>query len=172
VTTHAPDPDPLSVRADERITLVGTLDWFRGVVENKLSGLSVDDARRVMTESGLSPLGVVKHLAWVERGWFRETFAGERVEGLDQPEDDNSLEFALGADDTIESVAAFYRDEARRSRAIVDASSSLDSLSVEETRLRGRVSLRWLLVHMIEETARHAGHLDIMREAIDGRTGD
>jgi hypothetical protein len=164
--------DPLGVRSDERTTLVGTLDWYRGVVENKVIGLSNSDASRVMTGSGLSPLGVVKHLAWVERGWFGETFGGEPVEGLDQSEDDNSLEFALEPHDTVESVIAFYRAEVSRSRTITKAAPSLDTLSVEETGLRGRVSLRWLLAHMIEETARHAGHLDIMREAIDGKTGD
>lgn len=143
---------------------------YRGVVQNKVIGLSNSDASRVMTSSGLSPLGVVKHLAWVERGWFGETFGGEPVEGLDQSEDDNSLEFALEPHDTVESVLAFYRAEVSRSRTITKAVPSLDTLSVEETDLRGRVSLRWLLAHMIEETARHAGHLDIMREAAQRRS--
>ena len=114
----------------------------------------------------------MKHLAWVERGWFQETFAGEAVPALDQPGDDNAVEFAVDPGDTVESVQAFYRGEVARSRAITNAAQSLDAPSAEETRLLGRVSLRWLLVHMIEETARHAGHLDIMREEIDGTTGD
>jgi hypothetical protein len=80
-----------------------------------------------MTSSGLSPLGVVKHLAWVERGWFGETFGGEPVEGLDQSEDGNSLEFALEPHDTVESVLAFYRAEVSRSRTITKAAPSLDT---------------------------------------------
>jgi hypothetical protein len=164
--------DPLHVRSDERTTLTGTLDWYRAVIENKVTGLSTEDAARVMTKSGLSPLGVVKHLGWVERGWFQETFAGQSVEGLGQPPDDNSLEFVIGPDDTVESVLAFYQNEVAHSRAITDATESLEDLSAEDTPWRNRVSLRWLLVHMIEETARHAGHLDLMREEIDGQTGD
>lgn len=164
--------DPLGVRADEMTTLTGTLEWYRAVVENKVNGLSEEDARRVMTASGLTPLGVVKHLGWVERGWFRETFAGEPLAGLDQPAGDNSFEFVLDDGDSIQSVVAFYEDGARRSRLIVGAAPSLDALSAREAQFRGRVSLRWLLVHMIEETARHAGQLDLMREAIDGKTGD
>lgn len=86
--------------------------------------------------------------------------------------DDNAPEFVIDSEDTIESVLAFYRGEVARSRAITDATTSLNALSAEDTPWRGRVNLRWLLVHMIEETARHAGHLDIMREEIDGQTGD
>ena len=163
--------DPLGVRADERTTLTGTLDWFRAIAVNKVAGLSDDDARRVMTPSGLTPLGVVKHLAYVERGWFQETFAGEDVEAVDEP-GDNSAEFRLEPSDTVESVTAFYRSEITRSRAITEGAPSLDALSAKETEFHGHVSLRWLLVHMIEETARHDGHLDLMREQIDGRTGD
>jgi hypothetical protein len=71
-----------------------------------------------------------------------------------------------------DSVVAEYRAACARSRAIIDAASSLDALSENADELRGNVSLRWILVHMLEETARHAGHLDLMRESIDGRTGD
>src|SRR5580698_3209567 len=75
--------DPLGVRRGEGETLEGFLDWYRAVVERKLDGLSPDDAKRVMTPTGMSPLGVLKHLGWVERGWFREIFAGEDVESID-----------------------------------------------------------------------------------------
>jgi hypothetical protein len=85
--------------------------------------------------------------------------------------EDNSADFVIQPGDTVESVLGFYRDEAERSRQIA-AGSSLESLSSRETSLGERVSLRWILVHMLEETARHAGHMDLMRENIDGRTGD
>jgi hypothetical protein len=139
--------------------------------KRKVAGLTLDQAGTVSTPTGMSPLGVVKHLGWVERGWFREIFAGEDVEMIDQA-GDNSAEFALGADDSVDSILAFYRTEIDYSRRIVAESPSLEALSAKATEMREHVSLRWILVHMLEETARHAGHLDLMREAIDGKTGD
>jgi uncharacterized damage-inducible protein DinB len=163
--------DILGVRRNEAETLEGFLDWYRAVVERKADGLTFDEASKVRTPTGMSLLGIVKHLGWVERGWFREIFAGEDVEIVDW-EGDNSAEFALGADDTVDSILAFYRAEIDHSRLVVEKAPSLDALSAKATQLREHVSLRWILVHMLEETARHAGHLDLMREAIDGKTGD
>ena len=163
--------DTLGVRRNEGETLGGFLDWYRAVVERKVEGLTLDQARTARTTSGLSPLGVVKHLAWVELGWFREIFAGEEVDRFDG-EGDNSAEFALDADDTVDFILAFYRTEVDNSRRVVAESSSLEDLSAKATKFRGHVSLRWILVHMLEETARHAAHLDLMRETIDGKTGD
>jgi Protein of unknown function (DUF664) len=163
--------DTLGVRRGERETLEGFLEWYRAVVERKVDGLTPDDAKRVMTPTGMSALGVLKHLGWVERGWFRETFAGEDVEAIDM-DGDNSAEFVISSDDTVESVVAFYRAEVEHSRRISSNAPSLDSLSAKETSYREQVSLRWIMVHMLEETARHAGHLDLMREEIDGQVGD
>jgi uncharacterized damage-inducible protein DinB len=163
--------DTLGVRRNERETLTGFMDWYRAVVERKVEGLTLDQTRTERTSTGLCPLGVVKHLGWVERGWFREIFAGEEIETIDW-EDDNSAEFAIGADDTVDSVLAFYRTEIEISRRVVAEASSLDDLSAKTTKFGENVSLRWILVHMLEETARHAGHLDLMRESIDGQTGD
>lgn len=162
------DTDALGGRADERTLLAGFLDWQRAVVVHKVEGLSIDVARTVMTATGLSPLGVVGHLAAVEVGWFAETFAGEPVEQMWEVHGS----FRLHPDDSVESVVAEYVSCCARSRAIVAAAPTLDSVSVEAHEFYGNVSLRWVLVHMLEETARHAGHLDIMREAIDGKTGD
>lgn len=159
------------MRRGERETLEGFLDWYRSVVERKVDGLRLDDATRVMTPTGMSALGIVRHLGWVERGWFRETFAGEDVEAIDV-DGDNSAEFAISSGDTIESVLDFYRTEVEESRRISSNAPSLDALSANETAYRERVSLRWVMVHMLEETARHAGHLDLMREEIDGQIGD
>ena len=124
-----------------------------------------------MTPTGMSALGVVKHLGWVERGWFREIFAGEDVEAIDV-DGDNAAEFAIGDDDTVESVIAFYRAEVEQARRVLRDTPSLDDLSSRQTSFREQVSLRWIMVHMLEETARHAGHLDLMRERIDGQVGD
>jgi len=161
----------MGVRRDERATLQGFLDWYRAVVEHKIDGLSLDQATTVMTPSGLCPLGVGKHISWVERGWFRDIFVGEDVEAIDV-DGDNSPEFAIGADDTVESVVASYRSEVEQARWIVEKTPSLDALSAKPTEFEGHVSLRWIMFHMLEETARHAGHLDVMREKLDGQTGD
>jgi Protein of unknown function (DUF664) len=112
----------------------------------------------------------VKHLGDVERRWFCLRFAGKDVAVL-RTDDDPDADFRIEPDDTVASVIAFYRDAANDSRRIA-APSSLDDVSASESPHYGHVSLRWILVHMIEETARHAGHLDLMREQIDGKTGD
>jgi uncharacterized damage-inducible protein DinB len=164
------DADWLGSRGPEREMLCGFLDWYRAVVARKLEGLSDAQAATPGTPSGLSPLGVVKHLTVYEREWFRGVFAGEAVE---RPVGgDNSPTFAVEAGDTVASVLAAYREEHVQTRRVVDATDSLDRLSAVASEVRGPVSLRWVLVHMIEETARHAGHLDVMRESIDGATGD
>ena len=163
--------DPLGARRGERETLEGSLDWYRAVVERKVDGLALEDAKRATTPTGMSALGVLKHLGWVERGWFRETFAGEDVEAIDV-DGDNTPEFAIGDDDTVESVIGFYRAEVEESRRVSRDAPALDVLSAKETLYRGRVTLRWIMVHMLEETARHAGHLDLIRENIDGQVGD
>jgi uncharacterized damage-inducible protein DinB len=161
--------DALGGQADERAMLTGFLDWYRAVVERKVEGLSVDEASRRMTSSGLTPLGVVKHLTWVERHWFRRRFAGEDLDLYSGP--DNAPTFEVRSSDSVERVVAGYRAATDESRAVT-ASAALDDVAVATHPLFGAVTLRWILVHLLEETARHAGHLDVMREAIDGRTGD
>lgn len=162
--------DTFGVRRGERETLEGALDWYRAIVEHKIEGLSSKRATETLTPTGLSLLGVIKHLGWAERIWFREVFAGEEVESIDSAAG-NSSQFTIGRDDTVESILGFYRDEAERAQQITGG-SSLETLSARTTGIGERVSLRWILVHMLEETARHAGHMDLMRESIDGQTGD
>jgi hypothetical protein len=161
------ETEHLGGRAEERELLAGFLDWYREIVVHKVSGLGLDAASRVMTPSGMSPLGIVAHLAAIETGWFAEDFAGRTVD----PEPDH-VDFRLLPEDSVESVIAGYRAACEQARAIAAAAPSLDTLSAVADKYRGHVTLRWILVHMIEETARHAGHLDLMREQIDGRTGD
>lgn len=157
----------LGTQADERTMLTGFLDWYRGVAEHKLDGLALGDATMRMTPTHVCMLGIIKHLAWVETGWFRVRFVGEQ---LDRPENPES--FHLTLDDTVESVLAAYGDACARSRRITDDAGSLDAPAATDHPIYGSINLRWILLHMTEETARHAGHLDIMRELIDGRTGD
>ncbi len=161
------DPDLVG---DERLLLTEFLDYQRIVLWRKVGELDDDGLRRVMTPSGLTLLGIVKHLAYVERWWFRIAFAGE--EGIDPPwnDDDPDADFRVEADDTAESVLALHEDEVARARVIATEAGSFDDIAADP-RAKGR-SLRWIMIHMIEEYARHLGHADIMREAIDGRTGD
>jgi hypothetical protein len=162
----------LGAQAAEREMLTGTLDWYRAVVERKVADLSLDDATRIMTPSGLSPLGIVKHLAYVERSWFSVRFAAEE-DKVHWPDDDvdPDWDFRIETSETVASVLELYHAAVRSSRRIADG-GSLDDMSASESPHYGYVSLRWILVHMLAETARHAGHLDLMREQIDGRTGD
>ena len=165
------DSSDLGGQAAERDLLSGYLDWYRGVVENKVTGLSVEDASRIMTPAGLSPLGIVKHLGDVEQSWFRERFAGEEINTPWSDEDPLAV-FRIEPGETVAGVVDFYRESTEHSRRIVSTIASLDDISVGVSPFYGHVSLRWILVHMLEETARHAGHLDLMREQIDGQTGD
>jgi hypothetical protein len=121
-----------------------------------------------MTPSGTSILGLVKHLGAVEYGWFCETF-DRPTEALPFSDDDPELDLRVQPDETAAGILAFYA----RARAAADV--TIDSLEVTHTGTAWfgqEVTLRWVLIHMIEETARHAGHLDILRELIDGSTGD
>jgi uncharacterized damage-inducible protein DinB len=153
---------------DERTGLVVFLDAQRRAVLGKLDGLSDDEARLAPTASTLSPLAIVKHLGYVERRWFQVTLAGRELPGV-WPVEDWAAEFRLDPDDSVESVAAFYRAMVADSAATTATFASPDEpcRHPEMTYL----NLRWILLHMIEETARHTGHMDIVRESIDGVTG-
>ena len=143
-------------------TLVAFLDYLRGAVVRKVQGLPDEIARQVMVPSGTSLLGLVKHLTRVEIAWFQFAFAGIE-EAL--PTND------LSETDDVASVLTAYEVAVARSNEILLGCDRL------ETRCRRRLvapepmTLRWVLVHMIEETGRHAGHADIIREQIDGSTG-
>jgi uncharacterized damage-inducible protein DinB len=151
----------------EKESLKVSLDRHRDTVLWKLEGLGDDDLRRSMVPSGTSLLGLVKHLAAVEYGWFCDTF-GRETEPL--PFDDTpDADLRIRPDETTEEVLAFYG----RARAAADR--AIDELEVEDTGTAWfgeAVTLRWVLIHMVEETARHAGHADIIRELIDGMAGD
>ncbi len=159
---------PVPTRGPEKATLTAMLDNNRAVVVWKLAGLTREEARRPVVPSGTSLLGLVKHLAYVERWWFDDVFAGSDVT-YPWSEGDPDADFRIEDDDTVPGVIARYTEAVARSRAIV-ADAELDDLSVR-TRHGERFSLRWIVAHMIEETARHAGHADLAREWVDGETG-
>jgi uncharacterized damage-inducible protein DinB len=153
---------------DEKALLVAFLDFQRDTVLWKISGLTTAQAREPRTPSGMSLLGLVKHLAYVERNWFQARFLARTVL-IPWRSGDPDGDFRVEADDTLEAVIAFYRAEVAESRRIVAAAESLETVARNADR---PVSLRWILIHMIEETARHVGHADLMREATDGATGE
>lgn len=162
--THRPEPP---AAAPPVAMTEAFLDFLRATLVWKLDGLSEADARRPMTPSGVSLLGIVRHSAFVERWWFAVVFAGEPLP-TPWSDGDPDADWRIGDEDTIASVTAFYEAEIARSRAIV-AGAGWD----DRARRRGKPqTLGWILTHMVEEVARHCGHADIIREAIDGRTGE
>jgi hypothetical protein len=151
----------------ERETLTGLLDFLRATVVHKVAGLTdAEAARTSVTPSTLTPAGLVKHLTGAERFWFSIDFAAADLP-FPWPDDDPHGAFALEPDDTLSGLVAAYEAECARSREVV-AAAELDDLAKAEGM---NFNLRYALSHMIEETARHCGHLDLLREAIDGKTG-
>jgi uncharacterized damage-inducible protein DinB len=165
-TPLPPDPRPAT---DERTTLVEFLDFYRGVFVRKLEGLDDDQARRASCPpSDLTPLGLARHMAEVERGWFRRSL-DEDVDLLFDYSEDNDAELHPGPDASMAEAIDQWRAE------VVAARANLERFALDDLLPRGREprkSVRWTVVHMIEEYARHCGHLDLICEAIDGRTGD
>jgi hypothetical protein len=154
---------------DEREILTATLDLHRQTFDLKCTGVAPETlSAKGIPPSGLSLHGLARHLGGVERWWFRQQFLGEDVPTLYYTEDDPNQDFDdLGGDPA--DALAVWREECARSREIV-ARHSLDDAGIR--RSTGEpFSLRWLLVDMIAEYARHNGHADLLRERIDGATG-
>jgi uncharacterized damage-inducible protein DinB len=152
----------------EKESLHASLDRQRDVVLWKVDGLSDEQLRAAFTPSGTNLLGLVKHLASVEYSWFCQTF-GRDTEPLPFDDDDENADLRVEASETTADIVAFYQ----RARTAADSVFTESAVDDTGTSWAGEtVSLRWVLIHMIEETARHAGHLDIGRELADGATGD
>jgi hypothetical protein len=156
--------------AGERETLTAELDWQRRTFELKCAGVPPERlSDKDIPPSGLSLHGLVRHLAGVERWWFRVQFAGEDVPLLYYSDDDPDQDFGSLDGDPGEALAA-WRAECDRSREIVAGAASLDQAGT--VRRTGKpISLRRILVDMIAEYARHNGHADLLRERTDGATG-
>lgn len=161
---------PAVLDGDERATLTSLLQRQRDTLMMKCAGLTDEQLRRrAVAPSGLSLLGLVRHLAEVERGWFRNVVGGEDVRGyFPRNEAGEWTEFHVEDADPAESFA-IWEETCARSRAVVEAAASLDVPGYYGDQ---PYSLRYVLAHMIEEYARHNGHADLLREAIDGVTGE
>jgi hypothetical protein len=159
----------------EPAALTGFLDWQRETILLKTDGLTREQLVRSVPPSALTLAGLVNHLALVEDTWFRARFAGLPEDPLWAGHDwdaDPDYEFRTAADLEPEELRQRYRDACARSREVVARAESLDQLSVGTSRDGHHWDLRWVLLHMLEETARHAGHADLLREAIDGTVGE
>jgi uncharacterized damage-inducible protein DinB len=154
---------------DERSTLLGFLEWQRETLARKCAGLAPDQLRiRSVEPSSISLLGLVRHMADVERGWFRVTLAGEDIEERYSSDADLDGEFDNVDTADVDEAFASWHEECGRADDIISR-RALDATGKQRT---GReVSMRWILNHMIEEYSRHNGHADLLRERIDGATG-
>ena len=167
------------ISADEAETLLAFLDYQRNTLRRKTEGLTQAQQATRLEPSTLTLGGLLKHLALVEDNWFSVVLLGnedaEPWRGLDWDADPD-WEFRTAADDSPEELRRLLDEAIAASdaniRQVLD-SGGLDALSVRESRRQeGRFSLRWILLHMIEEYARHNGHADLIRESIDGSTGE
>lgn len=157
---------PPEVGPEEEM-LPALLDFLRSTVVHKVSGLTDEQAfSRPVPASELTPAGLVKHLAGTERFWFSIDFAAADIE-WPWPDDDPHGNFRLEPGDTLAAIVADYQQECTRSSAVVRAARFDDLAKGQDMAF----NLRYAVAHMIEETARHCGHLDILRESIDGQTG-
>jgi uncharacterized damage-inducible protein DinB len=155
------DQKPPRLDGGERETLQALLQYQRSSLVRKMAGVDEGAARRSFVGSGTTLLWLLKHMAQAESVWIVRRFAGQDVE---IPED------AVNPDDTVEAAIDAYESVWRRTDHIVAASPSLDA-PCREVGDEIPVNLRWVLMHLLEETARHAGHADMLRELIDGQTG-
>lgn len=170
-----PQADPrnhIPTLGDERETLISQLQWERQTLELKCEGLSLEDlARRAVPPSTMSLLGIVRHMAEVERRWFRRWMAGEDAPPHFYSPADPEGDFDSAVPDQAVADESFriWRQEAAFSDNYVAEAPNLEVVGNVE--YQGPVSLREVLVHVIQEYARHVGHADLFREVIDGKIG-
>ncbi len=175
-----PDEDPREQGGEigdgEVPTLVWYLRYYRLTLELKCAGLDADAmARRSVPPSNLCLLGLVRHLAGVEQSWFRVVMAGQDVPGHYRTDADPNGDFngAVPDPEIVAEAWATWRSEVTFAEKFVEAAPSLDIKGTYDDGAHnsGSVSLRQVMIHMIEEYARHIGHADFLRERIDGRVG-
>jgi uncharacterized damage-inducible protein DinB len=170
-------PEPLPA-ADEVTTLVGFLDYQRATLGWKCAGVDAAGLTATVGASTMTLGGLLKHMAYVESDWFsRALYGRDRVPPWDTVDwkADPDWEWHSAADDTPEQLFALWEGAVADSRVLVaDAlpDGGLDRLAARTWPDGTAASLRWILVHMIEEYARHNGHADLLRESVDGSTGE
>jgi uncharacterized damage-inducible protein DinB len=170
-------PEP-PLAADETATLLGFLDYQRATLAWKCAGLDSDGLGAQVAASSMTLGGILKHMALVEDGWFSRSLHGREYHAPWDTVDweaDRDWEWHTAAHDSPEDLRAIWQEAVARSRSLADDAltrGGLDQLA-QRTWSDGRApSLRWIVCHMIEEYARHNGHADLIRESIDGETGE
>ncbi len=165
------DRPPEGESWDEKNLLLTMLRYTQQTAVAKVEGLSQELARATPLETSprMSPANVLNHLRWVERSWVQERLLGGEDDGPWTRENPDA-EFDEGSALSLDEVIRLYQEEAERTRAVF-AEHDLDALMAKATPKRP-LTARWILLHLIEETARHNGHLDILREMADGAVGD
>jgi uncharacterized damage-inducible protein DinB len=165
------DRDDTPATWDERATLLAMLDYARATAVAKCAGLSDEGARKapIPTSPLMTVAGVLNHVRWVEHGWIEVEFLG----GEDRApwtEDAPDREFEVALDVPLAQIVEEYEGQCERLRAIV-ADHDLDERAAKPIDTGEHPTLRWVLFHLVEETSRHNGHLDLLRELADGATG-
>ena len=155
---------------DESAVVSWLLDYQRHVLLRKVDGITEQQARTTTAASDLTLLALVRHLALVEQYWIGEIFLGSDETSLWDDPDDRDRDFHPLEGDTLADALVALRAQIDRARRVA-STTSFETLSVGR-RENQAVKLRWILVHLVEEYARHCGHADLLREAIDGTTGD
>ena len=162
--------------ADELTTLTAFLEWMRATLRMKAGDLDADQLQQRLAPSTMTLGGLVTHLAWVESWWFVEIFLGERPAEPWASFDwkaDGDAEWRVAASMRPDEIWAVWDREVARARQVLEDAGGLDAIAVgHRKRKPGEpLSMRWIVVHMIEEYARHLGHADLIRESIDGSVG-
>jgi len=171
--TPEEDPRNFVPSVGERQTLTDFLRGYRQTLEMKCRGLDAEQmASRSVPPSNLSLLGLVRHMAGVERHWFRRVLAGEDAPRLYRSDDDPDADFngAVGEQSAVDDAWTDWRREVAFAEEFVDGVEDLGA-TVKVDNTGDEIAVREVLVHMIEEYARHCGHADLIRERIDGRVG-
>jgi uncharacterized damage-inducible protein DinB len=168
VSEPTPLPAAKATGDDERAVLWGYLDYHRAVLARKAEGITDDQARcATCPPSTMTMLGLIRHMTDVERYWFRRWFAGEDVPNIFAPEEEWSVPPSASVADAL---AAYWTEIAVVDGRLSSASPDDRGHGIPEDPERN--TLRRVMTHMIEEYARHCGHADLIRQAIDGQTGD
>ncbi len=170
----ATDRSSPPLAADETTTLLRFLDFHRDTLRLKSEGLDAEQLRRPLPPSDLTLGGLLKHLAFVESYWSSYVFLGrEQTEPWSSADwdADRDWEWHSAAQDSPEQLRALYDAEVAAADQVLRAADDLDALAVRPRGDGQQASLRWILVHLVEEYARHNGHADLIRQSIDGTTG-
>ena len=164
--------EPSTDQSDPKLLMLGQLAFYRATLLEKLAGLPDETLRSSILPSGWLPLQLLKHLVYVERRWMQWGFEGEAVPNPWGDNDPATHRWALQPQDTVASLTVRLAEIAARTESVVAAAELTDRGQVGGRFESDPPTLGWILLHLIQEYARHIGHLDIVRELIDGSTGE